>query len=202
MRTKAASVMQDGFDTTSVEVAELNYKIGMMYFNYYTDQNGNASFSTRVQKAYPFFASNYENQEIPAEFTEKSLSDCYYQICAFFKKYILNAATVDEASKANYETLFATIEDAIQDVEGASAYDRLSLYNGVFMLIYDQREDLASVGYDQTEVLNLFEKVCTEATALTVRKEQAEKLQQEIVKNHDTYKQAIERAYSNAAERS
>ena len=193
---------KDGFDTTSVEVAELNYKIGMMYFNYYTDQSGNASFSTRVQKAYPFFASNYENQEIPVEFSEKSLSDCYYQICAFFKKYILNTATVDEASKANYETLFGTIEGALDDVEGASSYDKLSLYNGVFMLIYDQREDLVSVGYDQTAVLELFEEVYNEAKALTVRKEQAEKLQKEIVNNYEAYRQAIERAYSNAAERS
>lgn len=193
---------KDGFDTTSVEVAELNYKIGMMYFNYYTDQSGNASFSTRVQKAYPFFASNYENQEIPVEFSEKSLSDCYYHICAFFKKYILNTATVDEASKANYETLFGTIEGALDDVEGASSYDKLSLYNGVFMLIYDQREDLVSVGYDQTAVLELFEEVYNEAKALTVRKEQAEKLQQEIVNNYEGYRQAIERAYSNAAERS
>lgn len=193
---------KDGFDTTSVEVAELNYKIGMMYFNYYTDQSGNASFSTRVQKAYPFFASNYENQEIPVEFSEKSLSDCYYQICAFFKKYILNTATVDEASKANYETLFGTIEGALDDVEGASSYDKLSLYNGVFMLIYDQREDLVSVGYDQTAVLELFEEVYNEAKALTVRKEQAEKLQKEIVNNYEGYRQAIERAYSNAAERS
>lgn len=193
---------KDGFDTTSVEVAELNYKIGMMYFNYYTDQSGNASFSTRVQKAYPFFASNYENQEIPVEFSEKGLSDCYYQICAFFKKYILNTATVDEASKANYETLFGTIEGALDDVEGASSYDKLSLYNGVFMLIYDQREDLVSVGYDQTAVLELFEEVYNEAKALTVRKEQAEKLQKEIVNNYEGYRQAIERAYSNAAERS
>ena len=193
---------KDGFDTNSVEVAELNYKIGMMYFNYYTDQNGNASFSTRVQKAYPFFASNYENQDIPASFSEKSLSDCYYQICAFFKKYILNTATVDEASKANYEALFGTIEGALDDVEGASSYDKLSLYNGVFMLIYDQREDLVSVGYDQAAVLELFDKVYNEAKALTVRKEQAEKLQKEIVNNYEGYRQAIERAYSNAAERS
>ena len=193
---------KDGFDNSSVEVAELNYKIGMMYFNYYTDQNGTVSFSTRVQKAYPFFAANYENQEISAEFAEKSLSDCYYQICAFFKKYILNTSTVDEASKANYETLFSTIEGALEDVDGASSYDKLSLYNGVFMLIYDQREDLVSVGYDQEAVLELFDRVYTEAKALTVRKEQAEQLQQEILNNYAAYREAIVRAYSNAAERS
>ena len=40
---------------TTSEVAELNYKIRMMYFNYYTEEDGSYSFSTRVQKAYSFF---------------------------------------------------------------------------------------------------------------------------------------------------
>lgn len=193
---------KDGFDNASLEVAELNYKIGMMYFNYYTKQDGTVSDAERVQKAYPFFAANFENQEIPADFAEKHLSDCYYQICAFYKKYILPSATVDEASKSIYEQLFHTIEGFLDEVEGASSYDKLSLYNGVFMLIYDQREDLVSVGYDQTAVLGLFEEVYNEAKTLSVRKEQAEKLQREIVNNYEGYREAIERAYSNAAERS
>ena len=46
---------KDSMDKTTVEVAELNYKIGMMYFNYYTKDNGEYDFSERVQKAYPFF---------------------------------------------------------------------------------------------------------------------------------------------------
>ena len=46
---------KDGFDTSDVKEAELNYKVGMMYFNYYTENNGPYSFSTRIQKAYPFF---------------------------------------------------------------------------------------------------------------------------------------------------
>ena len=90
----------------------------------------------------------------------------------------------------------------LEDVDGASSYDKLSLYNGVFMLIYDQREDLVSVGYDQEAVLELFDRVYTEAKALTVRKEQAEQLQQEILNNYAAYREAIVRAYSNAAERS
>ena len=52
------------FDVSSVEYADLNYQIGMMYFNYYTNEDGSYSFSNRVQKAYSFFAANYENKEI------------------------------------------------------------------------------------------------------------------------------------------
>ncbi|MEG0091592.1 MAG: serine/threonine-protein kinase, partial [Oscillospiraceae bacterium] len=49
---------KDSFDMTSADTAELNYKTGMMYFNYYTNDDGTSNFATRVQKAYPFFAEN------------------------------------------------------------------------------------------------------------------------------------------------
>lgn len=62
---------KDQFDNASVEVADLNYKIGMMYFNYYTNDDGSSSFSNRVQKAYPFFAENFENDQLPVGFKEK-----------------------------------------------------------------------------------------------------------------------------------
>lgn len=186
---------KDGFDTTDPAVSQLNYKIGLMYFNYYTDD----SVNTRVQKAYPFFSANYENG---TDFDEKSLSDCYYQICSFYKKYILNSATVEEASRDNYENLFATIESALYDVEGAGAYDQLALYNGVFVLLYDQRSYMASVNVDKETVLDLVDTVYESAASLTVQKDQSKKLQQEIVDNYRDYRDAIERAYGNTAERS
>lgn len=192
---------QSGFDAKTAEFAKLNYQIGTMYFNYYTEY-GKESFSTRVQKAQPFFAANFENQELAADFAEKKLSDCYYQICTFYKKYILNKATVEEASKANYEELFGVIEGALEDVASAGSYDKLSLYNGVFMLIYDQRDDLVQVGFDESTVLAMFDEVYSSAEALTVRKDQAEKLKQEIMDHYVQYREAIERAYDNAAERS
>ena len=191
---------QDGFDVTTKELAELNYKVGMMYFNYYTE-NGEVKFSTRVNKAYGFFAANYENQQISPEFAEKSLSDCYYQICTFYKKYILNSATVEEASRNDYEALFQVIEAALDDVEGAGANDQLTLYNGTFMLLYDQRSQMVSVNVDEATVLGLLDTVYNSAKSLSVQKDQSKKLQQEIVDNYETYREAIERAY-DAAERS
>ena len=74
---------KDSLDVTSKEYAELNYKIGMMYFNYYSNDDGSYEFSTRVQKAYSFFAVNYENKDISSQFEYKRISDCYYQICSF-----------------------------------------------------------------------------------------------------------------------
>lgn len=192
---------KDTFDHTTSEVAELNYKIGMMYFNYYTEEDGSYSFSTRVQKAYSFFAENHNNAEIPQDFEDMNLSECYYQICSFYKKYILNGATVEEASRDNYENLFSTIENTLADVQSAGAYNQLSLYNGIFMLLYDQRSSMVQVKVEQNEITDLMDNVYDDAKNLTVQKEQSQKLQQEIMEHYDTYRQAIIRAYTNAEER-
>ena len=192
---------KDTFDHTTSEVAELNYKIGMMYFNYYTEEDGSYSFSTRVQKAYSFFAENHNNAEIPQDFEDMNLSECYYQVCSFYKNYILNGATVEEASRDNYENLFSTIENTLADVQSAGAYNQLSLYNGIFMLLYDQRSSMVQVKMEQNEITDLMDNVYDDAKNLTVQKEQSQKLQQEIMEHYDTYRQAIIRAYTNAEER-
>ena len=192
---------KDNFDVTDKEYAELNYKIGMMYFNYYTEDDGSYSFSNRVQKAYSFFTTNFENKEQSSEFEYKKISDCYYRICSFYKTYILNTATVEEASKDNYNELLSTIESTLSKVKDAGAYDQLTLYNGTFMLLYDQRNSMVQVNVDENTVLGLLDRVYKEAGALSVKKEQSQNLQREITDNYKEYKAAIERAYTNAEER-
>lgn len=192
---------KDGFDTTSLEYAELNYKIGLMYFNYYTNEDGTYNFSTRVQKAYSFFAGNYENENISELFEQRTLSDCYYQICSFYKKYILSSSTVEEASKENYDVLLSSIDSAIENVRNAGAYDKLTLYNGVFNLLYDQRVSMVQVNVDKDVVLRMLEEVYKGAVDLSVQKEQSLGLQNEILDHYGDYREAIERVYMNASER-
>lgn len=195
---------KEGFEKESVEYLDLNYKTGMMYFNYYTDEKGNSSFMTRVQKAHSFFLENNEilsNEEIDpdfSEFAEKNISNCYYEICSFYKKYIFDSTNVEEASKDNYDQLFEKIEVAMEDVKEAGAYDKLSLYNGTFMLLYDQRASMQTVNVDLIAILDLLEDVYNETKNLTVQKEQSKKLQAEILENYQVYKEAIERTYRNA----
>jgi len=192
---------KDLFDSASADVAELNYRVGMMYFNYYTDGNGSHSFSTRVQKAYYFFSENHESSGSET-YENMALSDCYYQICSFYKKYILSVATVEEASGDSYEALFRTIQASMDSVRNAGAYDRLSLYNGVLMLLYDQRSSMVQVSVDQSEVLSLMEQAYENASVLTVQKEQSRRLQEEILVHYEEYRQAVERAYANVERRS
>lgn len=192
---------KDGFDVESVELAELNYRISMMYFNYYTNDDGSYSFSNRVQKAYPFFSTNYENENIHDNFQYKTLSNCYYQICSFYKNYILSSTNVEEASKEKYLKLLEVIEESIDSIEEAGAYDQLTLYNGTFMLLYDQRTNLESVNVDKEIVVSLMDNVYNNTSLLSVQKEQSKKLKSEILDNYKEYKDAIERTYNNAKER-
>lgn len=192
---------KSGFDTKSNDVAELNYRMGMMYFNYYTNEDGTYSFSNRLQKAYPFFTSNHEIKEELTEFAYLNLSECYYQICEFYKTYILKSANVKEASKDDYEQLFDAIEKSLDMVKDVGAYDQLSLYNGTFMLLYDQRSNMVSVNVEKDRILSLMDNIKQKTAKLTVQKEQSKKLQDEILLNYDNYREAIIRIYNNVEER-
>lgn len=187
---------QTGFEVGSDEFAELNYKVGMMYFNYYITESGEEQFSERVQKAYPFFKQNYENAS--DNFAEKKISDCYYQICQFYKTYILTNTNVEEASKSDYDMLLNTIDDALILVEDAGAYDQLTLYNGIFMFLFDQKINLKSANVDKNRILTLMDSVYEKSQKLSVNKEQSKKLQEEIYNCYDEYRGGVERTYSNA----
>ncbi len=189
---------RETFDPADVGTAELNYRIGILYFNYYTDGNDEGSFSARVQKAYPFFAANHENELLPEEFEDWDLSECYYQICSFYRSYILSPAGGEEAVRENYLELISAADGCVDSVLGRSAYDQLTLYNGIFMLIYDQREHMAAVGVDEETVLALMDRVRARAVVLTVQKEQSALLQSEILDHYTEYREAVRRAYANA----
>lgn len=182
-------------DTTSIKTADLNYKIGMMYFNYYTEDDGTYSFSGRVQKAYSFFEQNYENEELTEGYQNQNISDCYYRICYFYKKYILNSSTVEEPSKNDYEELFSTINGMLENISEASAYDRLSIYNAVFMLMYDQRNNMQQNNVDSEDILSIIDTVHDMANKLQVNKEQSLKLQTEINEHYESFRDAIIRVY-------
>lgn len=190
---------RDVLSLSGVDMAELNYRLGMLYFNYYTESaDGNYSFSTRVQKAYPFFE---ENHTLEVDFEDRRMSESYYKICMFYKRYIFNTTTVEEASRENYNDLILTINEALDEVRDAGAYDQLTLYNSVFMLLYDQRTGMAQVNIDKETIMDLYDFIHVNTSELAVQKEQSKKLQKEILDKYDSFVDAIERTYINLDER-
>lgn len=188
------------FDESSDEYAELNYRIGMLYFNYYTEEENVSSFSTRINKAYPFFSANHENPELSKDFEYATLSESYYQICSFYKNYILNKTTIEEASKEDCSNLLATIESGMKAVENENAYNRLTFYNGAFMLLSDMemRNIFASVGLEEERVLSLFDQIYESTKSVSTQKNESLKLKNEILNNYQEKRDMIIAAYDNA----
>ncbi|MBR6771464.1 MAG: serine/threonine protein kinase [Lachnospiraceae bacterium] len=189
---------KEDFNMADAQVAELNYRIGLSYFNYYTNEDGSYSFANRVQKAYPFFETNFRQAQ---DFENKILSDCYYQICSFYKKYILSSVTLNEASRDDYLQLFDNLETTLETISGAGAHDQLAFYNGIFMLLNHQTESMASVEVEKDMVLSLMDRIYEKAKNLSVQKEQSKALQKEIVDNYEDKRADFEITYANIEER-
>lgn len=182
-------------DDNEDNFAELNYRMGILYFTLYTEENGSASFSARIQKASSYFEAN---TVMTADYDEKTLSDCYYQICSFYKEYVLKT-NGDEAQKEDYEELLLIIEETLDAISEESEYDRLALCSAAAALIYDQNNRMADVGVDEQILLNTMEDIYFTANSLTVQKEQSVELKNEIINNYDIYVADIERAYENSS---
>lgn len=188
--------------------AELNYRIGKMCFTYYDRTlTQNENFSARINKAYIYLNQNHaliEDPEVSLAFTNMQLSECYYQICDFYKKYIFSQ-TADTASSEDFAEFFDTLDgllDAIENNVSATAYDKLELYNNIFMLLYDRRNDMVSAGCDEDTVLELYERVYEGADSIDASQRTLwTVLKNEMESNHDNYRDAIIRAYANADER-
>lgn len=194
-------------DSSSKEYADLIYKAGTMYFNYYGGNEGKVSVATRVQKAFPFFQKLHDSEVISEDFENKELAECYYNICTFYKKYILSSATVEEVSLDDYEELLDVVKKSIEDVGNYNQYNQLSLYNSVVMLLHDQCDSMRSVGVEQYEITDIMNDIFAKTKNITVQKEQSQKLQREILgekgndgkfMNEKMYLEAINRCYVNA----
>ena len=186
---------------------KLNYRIATMCFTYYAPGEGE-TIRVRINKAYPYLSkihSTIEEGLLPG-YENANLAECYYQICSFYKKYVYNETT-DPASASDYQQLITTLNtllDSIENDPAANMYDKLELYNGIFMLLNDQCDEMASEQFSKDAVLELFNRVYESAMSMQVKdnKIYAKNLQTEIQQNYQSFYDNIEQAYSNAEKRS
>lgn len=189
--------------------SELNYRIGKMCFTYYDRTlSQNENFSARINKAYIYLNQNHtfiQNSQLKQSFGSMQLSECYFQICDFYKKYIFSQ-TADTASAEDFSNFFGMLDDLLDGIESnssATAYDKLELYNNIFMLLYDRRADMVSAGVSQGIVLELFDRVYNSADEIDASQRTLwTVLKTEMQDNYETYKAAIRRSYTNAEGRS
>ncbi len=183
----------DDLDTSDPEIADLYYDMGKLYFSDY-----DGSFKVRAVSARNFFqiASQSESQ-----FEKKKIANCYYSIC----KFMTNQSTTSEHSLDDYKTLFQEIEESMEVVDNAkdseANYDKISLYYVTLLLINDQAEYMAGVGFDRQVALDLMESLYQKSNSITSTLSYVNDLKAEINLNYDSYITGIDAKYNEVEKR-
>lgn len=182
-------------DTTQEKFAELYYNMGKLYFA----QFGAGSLKNAAVNAKPFFET--AKSEKTAEFDKKEIADCYFKICDFMTKQ----SKTSENSLDDYNSLFEEIESAISIVNEATDseanYDKISLYYVTMLLINNQAEYMAGVGFDRQTALDLVADLEQNANAITSTLSYVNDLKDDIDDNYDSFIANINAKYNEVEKR-
>lgn len=183
----------DYLDTSDPDVARLYYDVGKLYFSQY-----NGSMKEKAVRAKNFFsvASNSS-----ANFDKKEIAKCYFSICNF----MTNQSTTSEHSLDDYKELFTEIDTALASVENAtdseSNYDKISLYYVTMLMISDQSQYMAGVGFEKETALTYMSDMQRRSNMITSTLSYVNDKKTEISSTYDAWVTNIESNYNEVGKR-
>lgn len=189
-----AFVSNEGkMDITNAVVADLYYDMGKMFF---ADYEG--SFKERAVNAEEFFERSATSA---ASFDKKEIANCYYLICQF----MTYQSSTSEHSVTDYAELFSEIESALvivdEATDGEANYDKISFYYVTMLLMNDQAEYMAGVGFERQIVIELMEELYQGANGITSTLPYVNELKDEIENNYYIYIANINAKYDEVESR-
>lgn len=194
--TKVGNVIEanaNNLDSANSDVADMYYDMGKLYFSDY-----DGSFKSRAVSAQNFFKLATESN---VNFEKKPIAECYYSICNF----MTNQSTTSEHSIDDFNALFDEIQSAMNTVDSATDneanYDKISLYYVAMLLINDQAEYMAGVGFDRQTALNLMENLNQKANGITSALSYVNDLKDEINSSYSTFITNINIKYNEVEKR-
>lgn len=183
----------DSLDLTNPDIADMYYDMGKLYFSDY-----DGSFKSRAVSAQSFFKAA---ATADASYSKKEIAVCYNSICEFMTKQ----STTAEHSLQEYSDLFAEIQKAMDTVDKATDseanYDKISLYYVTILLINDQAEYMAGVGFERQEALDLMSQLYQKANGITSTLSYVNNLKDEISSGYDSFVANINAKYNEVEKR-
>lgn len=183
----------DSLDLTNPDIADMYYDMGKLYFSDYE-----GSFKSRAVSAQSFFKAA---ATADASYSKKEIAVCYNSICEFMTKQ----STTAEHSLQEYSDLFAEIQKAMDTVDKATDseanYDKISLYYVTMLLVNDQAEYMAGVGFERQEVLDLMSQLYQKANGITSTLSYVNNLKDEISSGYDSFIANINAKYNEVEKR-
>lgn len=184
----------DSLDLTDPEIADMHYDMGKLYFSDYE-----GSFKSRAVNAKNFFEKAASNDA--ASFEKKEIAECYDSICNF----MTNQSTTSEHSLDDYTAIFEEIEAAMRTVDKATDneanYDKISLYYVAMLLINDQAEYMAGVGFERQKALELMANLKDKADRITSTLSYVNDLKDKIGSSYDSFVSNINAKYDEVEKR-
>ncbi len=194
--TKVGNTIEANADALNVadsEIADMYYDMGKLYFSDY-----DGSFKSRAVSAQNFFKIASQSD---ASFDKKGIATCYYSIC----KFMTNQSTTSEHSLQDYTDLFDEIDTAMSTVgkatDSEANYDKISLYYVTMLLINDQAEYMAGVGFERQEALELMEELYQSSNGITSTLSYVNDLRDEVKSSYDSFIANINAKYNEVEKR-
>lgn len=194
--TKIGNVLENNaeyLDVNNANVADLYYDLGKLYISNYDDV-----FKGRAVIAEKFLVIAVNSESI---YEKKDIANCYYSICQFMTKQSVTA----EHSLDDYKDLFENIESTMKIVDSATDneanYDKISLYYVTMLLINDQAEYMAGVGFERTQILELTEELYNKSNAITSTLESVNELKGKVLTSYPLFVDNINAKYNEVEKR-
>ena len=183
----------NSLELTNPDIADMYYDMGKLYFSDY-----DGSFKSRAVSAQSFFKAA---ASADVSYDKKEIAVCYNSICEFMTKQ----STTAEHSLQEYSDLFTEIQKAMDIVDKAADseanYDKISLYYVTMLLINDQAEYMAGVGFERQEALDLMSQLYQKANGITSTLSYVNNLKDEISSGYDSFVANINAKYNEVEKR-
>ena len=181
-------------NTAKPEFAELYYDMGKLYFA----QFGDSSLKSAAVNAKPFFETAASAE---AAYDKKEIAKCYLSICNFMTKQ----SKTSENSLDDYTKLFEEIEAAIaiidKSADSEANYDKISLYYVTMLLINNQADLMASVGFERQTALDWMEDLYGKANAITSTLDYVNKTKSKVTAGYNSFVANINTKYNEVEKR-
>ena len=154
-------------------------------------------------KSFPFFTRIVESGD--TEYQYYNIAQSYYIIGDFYSKYIVDATSIREPTKENYEQLLDSLRLCMENMDeydyDDAAYISLTMYREIINLLNDHRRGLATTHVDKKSVTDILETAYNRTETISVTQEKSLAIKEAIEDSYKTCVQNIERVYSNSQER-
>lgn len=153
-------------DRASEEYVELCYRMGFMYFNFYTE-DGNESFQARVVKSAGCFAEIHTILEANPKmnFEKREVAESYYTITSFYKKN--NSMQLEKAHSlealnelvAAFKTCVSALNDFDESQDESAQAIKLDQYAHLAEQINALGNEFAAQKVNEDDVIGLLDQI-------------------------------------------